>query len=121
MSEKVEAKLLNKNYPTTVLLKIVATATLSCFVSGYNIGVTNSSLPNVYDYLDSSLSLTVFSSIDGAIFALGGTIGSLTSGKIANRYGRRKGTMILCFLTFLTCGIVFTIRLLYINYPNSLY
>lgn len=106
MSSKNDEKLLKKKYPMATLLKIVTTATLSCFVTGYNIGVTNSSLLNVEIYLDSSLSLTVFSSIHGAIFALGGTIGSLISGKMANYYGRRKGMMILCFLTFGTCGIV---------------
>jgi MFS family permease len=107
MSEK--GTLLKKKYPMPTLLKIVATATLSCFVSGYNIGVTNSSLDNVEKFLGSNISSTVFSAIQGAIFALGGTIGSLSSGKLANYYGRRKGMMILCFLTFLTCGIVINI------------
>ena len=107
MSDK--GSLVKKKYPFSTLFKIVATATLSCFVCGYNIGVTNSSLDNVEKFLGSSISSTAFSAIQGAIFALGGTVGSLSSGKLANHYGRRKGMMILCFLTFLTCGIVIDI------------
>jgi MFS family permease len=89
----------------STLVKIVTTVTLSCFVTGYNIGVSNLSLANVA-YDTSTLDETTFSAIHGALFPIGGTIGSLIAGKLANSYGRRNGMRILCLMIFFSCGLV---------------
>lgn len=108
MSTSDANSLIKLNYSKWNLFKIVFTATLSCFVSGYNIGVSNLSTPSVV-YEISTVDQTTFSAIHGAVFPIGATIGSVLAGKVANRYGRRFGMRMLCLLIFLSSGLVISI------------
>ena len=105
MSQSDSNSLIRPKYSTATLFKIVFTTTLSCFVSGYNIGVSNLSMPSVV-YEIGTLDSTTFSSIHGAIFPIGAAIGSVLAGKLANRYGRRNSMRMICLLIFLSSGLV---------------
>lgn len=99
----------NKNYNTSVVVRLVINATLSCFLTGYNIGVTNSSLENVSEAVGWSGGYNTFSAICNGVFPGGAVIGSILSGKIANKYGRRKGMIYTALLCIISSGIVFFI------------
>ena len=105
MSESDLNSLIRSKYSTSTLFKIVFTTTLSCFVSGYNIGVSNLSMSSVA-YEISTISEVNFSAIHGAIFPIGATFGSVLAGKLANRYGRRNAMRMICLLIFLSSGLV---------------
>lgn len=99
--------LLQQKYDFAHVLKLTLVATISCFLTGYNIGVVNSSLDNVAETLNWGDLKSTYISLCNALFAVGGTIGSMVSGKLANKYGRRKGMIICDYVSILSCICVF--------------
>ena len=98
--------LVAKPYNSGYIFRITLVATISCFLTGYNIGVVNSSLDNVAKTLDWGSLKSTLISLSNAVFALGGAVGSAISGKISNKLGRRKGIMITDLVSILSCTCV---------------
>jgi MFS transporter, SP family, sugar:H+ symporter len=85
---------------------LILSVTLISFITGYNVGVGNSSLENVENMIDWSESLQLFLSVANSIFASGATIGSVFAGKIANKYGRRNAMIFMDLLCIIGSWIV---------------
>jgi MFS family permease len=99
----------NSSYSMSSLSALILSVALSSFLTGYNIGVGNSSLGNVKNTIDWNESLQIFLSVANSIFASGATIGSVFAGKIANKYGRRNAMILVDFLCIISSGIVINI------------
>ena len=91
-------------YNKGFVVKLCLLATMNCFLCGYNIGVLNASIYNVAYTLGWSES--TLASVCNAIFAFGATVGSVIAGKIANKYGRIKGMMLVDVISILGCCFV---------------
>jgi MFS family permease len=92
-----------KDYSPSVVWKLVLTATISCFLSGFYIGEFNSSQSNVAETLGWGDLKDYLIPISNSLFALGGAIGSAIAGKISNKYGRRQGMIINAVISIIAC------------------
>ena len=98
---------INREYNKCVGVKLCLLATINCFLCGYNIGVLNSSILNLAHTLGWSESN--LASVCNALLAFGAIIGSAIAGKVANKYGRIKGMMLVDIISILSCCFVIII------------
>ncbi|XP_021375505.1 solute carrier family 2, facilitated glucose transporter member 3-like [Mizuhopecten yessoensis] len=107
-----------KRSVTSSLAFAITSCTLgSSFVVGYNTGVLNEPAEVIQDfynstyynrngeYMSSSL-LTLLWSFTVSIFAIGGMIGGLSGGYVANRFGRRGGLLRNNLLNLIASGLL---------------
>ncbi|OMJ95880.1 hypothetical protein SteCoe_603 [Stentor coeruleus] len=80
-------------------------ASLGNFILGYNMGVFTSCQPCVSATLEWGSNKDIYIMFMAAILSLGAMFGSMCSGTIARRYGRRKALMITDMLIIIGCGI----------------
>ncbi|XP_033763948.1 solute carrier family 2, facilitated glucose transporter member 1-like [Pecten maximus] len=107
-----------KRTVTSSLAFAITSCTLgSSFVVGYNTGVLNEPAEVIQDfynstyynrngeYMSSSL-LTLLWSLTVSIFAIGGMIGGLSGGYVANRFGRKGGLLRNNLLNLIASGLL---------------
>ena len=100
---------MENEYNKGVLIKLVFTATISCFLTGFNIGVFKSSQINISETLKWGGDKDFYASASNFAFAMGGAVGSALAGKLANKKGRRSGMMITALINIVACGtVIFT-------------
>lgn len=96
----------NKNYNLGFLVRIVLTATLSSFLCGYQIGVFNTCQKNVSETLDWGSNEVYWISANTAAMPIGAIIGATFSGKLSNRFGRRKALLLNNLVLFASAASV---------------
>lgn len=94
-----------KKYNLKYLIGVVVTATLSCFVTGYEMGVFNTCQRNVAHTLNWGDKTDTYISINNAVMPIGGILGSLLAGPISNKLGRKIANVITAFTFIVACGL----------------
>ncbi|CAG9330102.1 unnamed protein product [Blepharisma stoltei] len=97
--------LLPKSFNSKIVWKLTLNATIGSFLFGYNIGVFNSNQENIAATLGWGDNKDLYISTMAATLPLGGLVGSLYAGSLANKVGCRKALMITDFINI--CGSLF--------------
>lgn len=98
-------KLTQSKYNMKSVWSLSLNASLGSFLLGYNMGVFTSCQPCVSATLEWGSNKDIYIMFMAAILSLGAMFGSMYSGTIARRYGRRKALMITDVLILIGTGI----------------
>lgn len=98
-------QIIKRNYNLKYLIGVILTASLGSFVSGYEMGVFNTSQRNVAKTLNWGSQADTYISIINAIFPIGTLSGCLLAGPVSNKLGRKLGNLLTAFTYILGCGI----------------
>ncbi|KAJ3653795.1 hypothetical protein Zmor_013028 [Zophobas morio] len=103
---------LKKGLNGKLIFAIIASALGSSFQHGYNTGVTNNPEKVLLSWISEVMgnrtgivpeegSVTIVYALAVSIFCVGGMIGGVSTGFIANRFGRKKGLLLNNILVFI--------------------
>eukprot|EP00486_Rosalina_sp_Unknown_P003509 CAMPEP_0201573740 /NCGR_PEP_ID=MMETSP0190_2-20130828/17756_1 /ASSEMBLY_ACC=CAM_ASM_000263 /TAXON_ID=37353 /ORGANISM="Rosalina sp." /LENGTH=490 /DNA_ID=CAMNT_0048001053 /DNA_START=220 /DNA_END=1689 /DNA_ORIENTATION=+ len=107
---------LQEGYTKNLMLAVIQ-ALFGAFLSGYNTSVLNT--PSAIIQSECQLNLEQYSSLQ-SFFCVGGLIGALSIGKIADAYGR-KIAILMFDIVFIISGLVVAFYAFFIDksHPNS--
>ncbi|XP_032776899.2 solute carrier family 2, facilitated glucose transporter member 1 [Daphnia magna] len=122
----------NKSWSSLLIVTAVATTLGTVIPAGYNIGILNSPQQVIVDFCNSSILHTYGTAIEEtplellwafvvSIFLIGGGMGALMGGSIANRIGRKNTLLVnssvnvIAAIFFGTCGIAQSVEMLLIG------